>query len=326
MTTLRPLPSLARTAAAVAVVAASAGSLTAQSQRTLFAWSGRVDRDVLLVMRGGRVDTRSVTGLGVDRGNVRVNTDLPQTDGAVDVRLSRGRGSAEVVQQPGARNDYTTIVRLRDDAAGADDYQVTTYWQPVNGSNAGGYGRDDNTGRDNTGRDNDGRDDRRGDAGGRREDRRDRQDRRGRGWGWGRRDRDRRDGETGDRDDSRTSGRGNGGWGNGGSGNGGRGDTGGTSGTLRWSGRVDDVEEIRIRGRRASTRTVSGGGAADVRTSVSGGGLPERGGTVRLRTFDGRGSVRVIEQPNARNGYTAVLRVEDRDRGAGFYDFEASWY
>lgn len=313
MTTVRLLPSLARAAAAVAVVAASAGALSAQ-QRTLYAWTGRVDRELLLVMKGGDVNARTGFGLGSDRGRFRVGADLPRTDGSVDVRVSRGRGSVDVVQQPSSRNDYTAVVRVRDDADGAGDYQITTYWQPANGSYAGGYG--DNGGYGNGGYgdhggygrgDNDGRDD------GRWEDRRDRREER----------RDRRD-DRRDRRDGRD--RDNGGWGNGRWGNG-RWDTGnGGSGTLRWSGRVDDVQEIRIRGRRASSYTVSGGGAYDVRTSVSGSGLPDRNVTVRVRTFDGRGSVRVVQQPSARNDYTAVLRVEDRQGGAGYYDFEASWY
>ena len=245
MPTVRLLPSLVRAGLVASAVAGSAGALSAQ-QRALYAWNGRVDREVLLVMRGGNVDTRAGLGVGTDRGNFRVGADLPRTDGAVDVRVSRGRGAVDVVQQPSARNDYTAVVRVRDDADGAGDYQITTYWRPSNGS----YG-------DNGGYANDG----------------------------------------------------------------GHGDNGGYGGYGR-----DDVTEIRIRGRRASTSTVSGRGTSDVRTSVSGGGLPDRGATVRVRTFDGRGSVRVAEQPSARNGYTAVLRVEDRQGGAGYYDLEASWY
>ena len=305
MTTVRLLPSLARAAAAVAAIAASAGALAAQ-QRALYAWTGRVDRELLLVMKGGNVDARTGFGLGSDQGRFRVGTDLPRTDGSVDVRMARGRGSVDVVQQPSARNDYTAVVRVRDDADGAGEYQITTYWQPVNGGYAGGYGNG-NGGYGSDGNGGYGRDDNRRDDG-RWDDRRDRREDR----------RDRRD-DRNDRDDRR------GGWGNGRWGTGNASGNGG-SGTLRWSGRVDDVQEIRIRGRRASTYTVRGGGASDVRTSVSGSGLPDRGATVRVRTFDGRGSVRVVEQPSSRNGYTAVLRVEDRQGGAGYYDFEASWY
>jgi hypothetical protein len=161
-------------AAALALVAASAGSLAAQG-RTLFAWSGRVDREVLLVMRGADVNTRQSSR--DDYGRVRVGSQLPRTDGVVQLRVQRGRGSADVVQQPDARNDYTAVVRLRDDQPGTGDYRVAASWQPVDG----GYAGDDDGRYDR-------RDDRRGNNG------------RGGGWGrGGRRDRD--DRARRDRDD-----------------------------------------------------------------------------------------------------------------------------
>lgn len=307
MTKPRPVSALSRAAAAVAAAAAvtaSAAPAAAQSQRALFAWSGRVDREVLLVMRRGGVETRFSGGSAEDRGRVRVGSALPRTDGNVRVRVSRGRGSADVVQQPSARNDYTTVVRLRDDQSGAGDYQVTALWQPLDGGYAGDYGRDDRAGRGTNGS-------------------------RGNGdWDWGRnRTGNGRSGSTrDDRDDRNDRGTSRGGWGDILGRSGRDGTAGASGGTLRWSGRVDDVQEIRIRGRRANTYTVSGGSATDVRTSVSGGGLPARDVTVRLRNYDGRGRVYLVEQPSARNDYTAVLRIEDREGGAGFYDIEASWY
>ena len=324
MSYFRPAPFRAALCAAVTAVAASAAPLAAQTQRALFAWSGRVDREVLLVMRRGAVETRFSGGGDDDRGRLRVGSGLPRTDGTVDLRVSRGRGSADVVQQPSARNDYTAIVRLRDDQSGAGDYQITALWQPVNGSYAGDFDRDDR----------DDRRDRRDRRDARRDDRRDRRNN-GRGWGWGRggrngdaRTEDTRDDGRWGRDEGGYEDRGTGsrgGWG-GILGQAGASTTGSATGALRWSGRVDDVQEVRIRGRRANAYTVSGGSATDVRTSVSGSGLPARDVTVRVRSFDGRGRVYVVEQPSARNDYTAVLRVEDRQGGAGFYDFEASWY
>jgi hypothetical protein len=324
-----PLSALRAAAAALGLVVASAGSLAAQG-RTLFAWSGRVDREVLLVMRGGNVNTRQSSR--DDYGRVRVGSQLPRTDGVVQLQVQRGRGSADVVQQPNARNDFTAVVRLRDDQTGTGDYQVAAFWQPVNGgyagsddgrydrgddrrgNNGGGWGRGGRRDRDDRARDDRNRDDRNRDD--RNRDDRNRDDR----------NRDDRNRDDRSRDD--------GGYGGTTNGNSpwdvirGRtsGSTGGsgTSGVLRWSGRVDDVQEIRIRGRRTDSFAVSGGGASGVRSSVSG-ALPTRDVYVRVRQLDGRGRVRVVEQPSARNDYTAVLRVEDRDGGAGFYNFEASW-
>ena len=48
------------------------------------------------------------------RSRLDVATALPQRDGRVTVRVQDGRGDVDVVQQPSARNDYTTIVRIRD--------------------------------------------------------------------------------------------------------------------------------------------------------------------------------------------------------------------
>lgn len=129
-----------------------------------------------------------------------------------------------------------------------------------------------------------------------------------------------------DRDDRRRDGDGrydNGRYGNGGY-NAGNGAYAG-SGVLHWRGRVDDVEEIRLQGSRVDTRTVSGQGASDVRSQLAGGPLPLRDVGVRVGVRSGRGRVAVVQQPRASNGYVAVIRVEDRDPGAGWYDFDVSW-
>ena len=283
---------------AAALVAGAARPAAAQ-ERVLFSWQGRVDREAALVMRGDRVTVPGGWGGSSSRGDLRVGSALPQTEGIVRLRIERGRGAVDVTEQPSARNDYTVAVRVRDDQPGADDYRVTAYWQPAYGNVATGRGRggwdDDRDDRDDRRRD---RDERRRDRDERRDERDDRRrgrdDRRG-GWGVG---------------------RGNGGYG---TGNGGY----GSSGTLRWSGRVDGVEEIRIRGRRADSYTVSGSRSSDVRSRVD--GSLAGNADIRVRRADGRGQVQVVQQPSASNDYTAVLRVVDRQSGTGYYDIEASW-
>ena len=110
-------------------------------------------------------------------------------------------------------------------------------------------------------------------------------------------------------------------------GGGGRDDGGayGGSGVLHWRGRVDDVVEIRLQGDRVDTRTLSGEGASGVRVQRSGAALPARDVAVRVADRAGRGRVSVVQQPHAWNGYTAVVRVEDHDRGADWYDVDVSW-
>ena len=105
----------------------------------------------------------------------------------------------------------------------------------------------------------------------------------------------------------------------------GRWDRGDVDGMLRWMGAVDDEVEIRIQGRNVDTRTLSGNGARDVRASINGRALPRRDLQIRVRERQGRGTVTVVQQPGQWNGYTAVIRVRDRQGGFGYYDFEVSW-
>lgn len=285
MSLLRPL-AVAALATASALLSALATPAAAQS-RSLFRWTGDVDREVVLVVRGADVDQRGEWS----RGRARVNAPLPRTAGALDVRVEEGRGRVDVLQQPSDRNDWTGIVRIRDERGGADRYRVVAHWVPTRGGwdDRGGWGR---------GRDDD------DDRGGWGRDGRDRD--RGRG-----RDRDRdwpdRDGD-GDRDrDDRRAGR-------------------GEPGQLRWAGLVDDVVEIRIQGGRVDQLTRRGTLVRDVRADLRGAPLPARDDvTVRLRDWRGRGQVVVVEQPSARNGYTAVLRVVDPAGGADRYELVATW-
>ena len=155
----------------VAAVAISASSLFAQQGRPLFDWSGRVDREVRIMMHGRDARTETASRSPVTRSRIDVATPLPQRDGRVTVRVQDGRGDVDVVQQPSARNDYTTIVRIRDRSSGMDNYRVTAFWMPDNNGNGPWNDRDDYPNRP-------GRDDR--------NDRNDRSDRNNDRGDWGR--------------------------------------------------------------------------------------------------------------------------------------------
>ncbi|MGZ8471545.1 MAG: hypothetical protein ACXW61_17135 [Gemmatirosa sp.] len=273
--------SSAAAALAVILMAGASPAAAQQQQRSLFTWNGRVDREVHIVMRGRDVSTRfSNDERGRDRA--RVDGVLPRAEGVVTVRMNDGRGDVDVVQQPSARNDFTTIVRIRDGQGGDDRYRVAAFWSPT----SYGDGRwEDRNGRGAVGRGN------------------------GRGRG---------DDRWDDRND-RGNDRGNGRWGNDGR------DGGYGAGALQWRGAVDDVVEIRVQGQRVDYVTRSGATARDVQSRVTGSGLPQRDATVSIRNSQGRGNVWVAQQPSARNGYTAVIRVQDSQGGFGYYDFQASW-
>ena len=110
----------------------------------LFEWSGRVDREVQVVMRAGRVWTNDIGRTEPGRERSRVMDNLPRRDGQVSVQVENGRGTVDVIQQPSAQNNYTTIVRIQDPRSGSDNYRLTAYWQAY--SNGDVYGR--NRGRD----------------------------------------------------------------------------------------------------------------------------------------------------------------------------------
>ena len=270
---------------AVPLLAAGAPALLAQN-RTLFTWTGRVDREVQISMRGRDVWTNSGDG---GRSRVRVESMLPRTDGYVRVEAQDGRGDVSVIQQPASWNDYTTIVRVRDRNSGSDRYQLLAYWESRYGDNRGGYGRGNgNNGGYGRGNGNNGN---------------------GR---WGRDDDDDdRDQGLPPRIDPRD--RSNGGWNN------------GSGAALRWSGSVDSDVEIRLSGRRVDERALSGGETRDERSSVIGNGLPRRDVQLVIAQRQGRGTVYVAQQPTAYNGYTAVIRVRDPQGGYGYYDFEVDY-
>ncbi len=260
--------------------------------RALFTWTGRVDREVLIVVRGRDVSTR-----GFDAGlpnRTRVNSALPRTNANVVVEMNDGRGDVDVIEQPSARNGYQAVLRVRDPRAGADNYRLTAYID----------GRDDVYDR----RDRDRGDDRGNN---------------GNGGGWGRGGR--RDGEPSPgngrgkgRDNNRNDR-------NGGYDDRGRNDRNGGAGSLNWSGRVDDVVEIQISGRRIDAITRSGVRVSEVNANIGGGGLPNRNVNLQIDQRSGRGSIAVIQQPGAWNGYTAIIRINDSRSGAAYYDFTAYW-
>jgi hypothetical protein len=248
---------------ATTLAAASASALAAQG-RELFTFDGRVDREVLISMRGRTAWTDAGSGGYEERGRVGIDGSLPREQGDVVVRLQDGRGEVDVIQQPSARNDYTLVVRITDRRGGSDRYRLHAYWRPASDRAGSAYGRI-------------------GDIRGNDRDR------------WDDRARDRRDHDRNDRN------------------------------SLYWSGRVDDVLEIRLQGNRLNYRTLSGNVLRDVRTDISRYGLPRRDVLLRVDELAGRGSIRVVQQPSARNGYTAILHIRDPHRGYGYYAFDLWW-
>lgn len=122
--------SIAAVPLAALAISAPAGAQR-NGQRELFDWRGRVDQEVRVEMQGGRT---AVVPMGpremIGYDNARAVGGLPSMNGYVTVQMREGRGRADVVQQPSARNGYTTVVRIRDTQSGAGQYDVAAFWQP----------------------------------------------------------------------------------------------------------------------------------------------------------------------------------------------------
>jgi hypothetical protein len=93
---------------------------------------------------------------------------------------------------------------------------------------------------------------------------------------------------------------------------------------LEWSGQVDREIQIQIDNRRASVIEMGSNERARRRVNMLG-SIPNRPGTLYVQVLQGRGRVDVIQQPNARNGYTAVIRLRDPDGGSARYRIAAYW-
>jgi hypothetical protein len=90
-----------------------------------------------------------------------------------------------------------------------------------------------------------------------------------------------------------------------------------------WNGRVDREVQLTIRGTNVSSTTLSGqqlNGRFRLATP-----LPRQEGTVRVETSGGRGEVSVVQQPSSSNGYTAIIKLSDRSRGADRYRVTTYW-
>lgn len=116
--------------------------------------------------------------------------------------------------------------------------------------------------------------------------------------------------------------RGNGGNNDGGNNGGNNG--GNRSGTVFWRGTVDNRVQLIIRGRSIETRIVAGRSYGEGTYSFTN-SLPNRNTDIEVNKKDGRGDVRIIQQPNRQNNYTAVIEIYDDGSGARQYQLEISW-
>ncbi|MBK9164238.1 MAG: hypothetical protein IPM21_10045 [Acidobacteria bacterium] len=96
------------------------------------------------------------------------------------------------------------------------------------------------------------------------------------------------------------------------------------SGKVFWRGMVDDKVHIVIKGLTVETKTVSGR-EMDAGAFSFTAPLPSTNVTLTAIRKDGRGTVTVVQQPDASNGFTAIVEVNDSRGGADDHLLEISW-
>lgn len=88
--------------------------------------------------------------------------------------------------------------------------------------------------------------------------------------------------------------------------------------------RVDGEAEFALRAETLTIRTNTGEPARDIGSECST-PLPRNVENFRFKGVDGRGDVRLLEQPSSRNGWMAVVRIRDSKGGSEDYHFRLEW-
>ncbi len=94
---------------------------------------------------------------------------------------------------------------------------------------------------------------------------------------------------------------------------------------LVWQGEVDATAVIYVRGKRLQVQDRGGGLPVQRQRYEFYDKLPDNRQDVNVRVAEGRGQVRVIEQPRLENNYTLSVGVDDRQGGSAFYALEFYW-
>lgn len=96
------------------------------------------------------------------------------------------------------------------------------------------------------------------------------------------------------------------------------------SGSMEWSGTVDDVVLIRIQNQNARSRTISGRVYKDENFSFDG-RAPRRNTTAKVEKVEGRGLVFIVQQPSRSNKFTTFVQIVDKKGGPDQYRFTLYW-
>ncbi|MBZ5609919.1 MAG: hypothetical protein LAP38_16790 [Acidobacteriia bacterium] len=93
---------------------------------------------------------------------------------------------------------------------------------------------------------------------------------------------------------------------------------------VTWSGRVDEEAVVSCRAKTCVSSAARGEPVAAEHFKFSR-PLPDRAVDVRLENSEGRGQIRLVEQPSEANHYTARVSIRDPQSGTGEYSFTLRW-
>ncbi|MGI9056536.1 MAG: hypothetical protein ACR2F2_12125 [Pyrinomonadaceae bacterium] len=96
-----------------------------------------------------------------------------------------------------------------------------------------------------------------------------------------------------------------------------------STGTIDWSGRVDNRVNIEIRGNEITNRIVAGRFVQGYQNMS--GVLPRRNATVSVSKLAGRGTAFVLQQPDRNNNFTAIVQVSDPRNSDDEYRLQIRW-
>ncbi|MCO6510739.1 MAG: hypothetical protein J5I65_08090 [Aridibacter famidurans] len=98
-----------------------------------FFWNGEVDNEVHLTVSGTRITSEAISGRTLEEGTYSFTSALPrENDLIVRALKTDGRGIVSVIQQPNAGNDYSAVIRIKDEDGGARSYSLEIYWYKAN--------------------------------------------------------------------------------------------------------------------------------------------------------------------------------------------------
>jgi hypothetical protein len=93
-------------------------------------WRGMVDDKLHLVIKGDKLEHKTISGQAKPDGVYSFTAALPERAVTVSVLRIEGRSKKiAVVQQPTAENGFTAIVEIWDQGGGAREYRLEISWR-----------------------------------------------------------------------------------------------------------------------------------------------------------------------------------------------------